>query len=268
MGRRTSQHKTVLITGAGRGLGAALCLRFGEEGSFIIACDIHQKNLYELSNQLNEKNIPHLIFICDISKEAEVKEMFNKIKKEGKKIDILINNAGVTHIKLFKDNANSDIRKLMEINFLGAVYTTRGSYNDIIKNKGSIIAISSVAGFAPLMGRTAYAASKHAIFGFFETLRTEVADEGVDVLIACPGFINTKLREHTYNKGENNENTKVSTGKNASPEEVADLIYKAWQKRKRIIVTGLGVPSFFIKRFFPKWYDRLMIKKMKKAFGK
>ncbi len=262
------KNKTVFITGAARGLGAALCRVFGKEKFIVLGCDIRKNDLLDLSKDLDSNNIMNEMFACNISNENEVNHLFNKIKELGYTIDVLINNAGITRIKLFEEHTASDFNQVMNINFMGAVWTTKAAYSDILKNKGTFIAISSVAGFAPLMGRTAYAASKHALLGFYETLRTEVKEKGAHVLIACPGFINTQLRDSVYNEGENNQNTKLSTGKNASPEAVALKIYKAYIKKDRMIVTGLGTLSLYLKRFFPKWYDKIMIQKMEEGFIK
>lgn len=263
---RSLEGKTVVVTGAGRGLGAALCEVFGQHGAFIAGCDIHEENLRNLSKKLDDQGIDHLTGICDVSDESSVAAFFSQIRDSGHKVDILINNAGITNIKLFRDNTNEEIMRVMDINFRGAVYPTREAYDDIIGRKGSFIAISSVAGFAPLIGRTAYAASKHAVLGFFETLRTEVKHLGAHVLVVCPGYIDSGLREHTYNDNESNENTKHKVGNNASPEEVAELIFKAYQKKRPMLVTGIGRISYVIKRLMPKVYERLMFNKLKAGF--
>ena len=261
------KNKTVVVTGAGRGLGAALCRQFGKEGAFVAGCDINQDNLDVLSAELSSMQIEHHLGICDVSNENNVRAFFESLKSLGKSIDILINNAGITNIKLFKDNTNDEIRKVMDINFRGSVYPTREAYNDIVKNKGSFVAISSVAGFAPLIGRTAYAASKHAVLGFFETLRTELREEGVNVLVVCPGFIDTNLRDHVYSVGEDNQSTGHKVGDNASPDEVAKQILKSTLKRDPMLITGIGRISYFIKRLAPQLYERLMINKMKGGFS-
>lgn len=259
-------NKTVVVTGAGRGLGAALCRKFGKEGAFVAGCDINQEDLDNLSKELTESGIEHHLAICDISKEANVNSFFEGIKSKGKSIDVLVNNAGITNIKKFKDNTNAEIEKLMQINFNGSLYCTRQAFDDVVNNKGSFIAISSVAGFSPLYGRTGYAASKHAVLGFFESLRSEVAEEDVHVLVACPGFIATKLRDDYYKEGEDISSTNHKVGDNASPDEVAKLIYKATVKREPMLVTGIGRISYLLKRLIPHQYEKIMTRKMKAGF--
>jgi len=260
------KNKTVVITGAARGLGAALAKRFGKEGAFIAGCDINEDDLTAFSKEMEGLGISHFTGICDVSDESSVKAFFGRLKETGRTTDILINNAGITNIKLFRDNTNEEIMRVMDINFRGCVYTTRAAYDDIMKNKGSFIAISSVAGFAPLIGRTAYAASKHAVLGFFETLRTEVKHMGVHVLVACPGFIDTKLRDHIYSGKEDNTSTKHKVGNNATPDDVADLIFRATVKREPMLVTGIGRTSYWLKRLMPGVYEKLMSDKLKGGF--
>ncbi len=265
--RKKLLGKNVLVTGAGRGLGAALCKQFGKEGAYIIGCDIDPKNLDLLSSELENLGVDHHLSVCDIARENSVKAFFKGIAALGKEIDILINNAGITNIKLFKNNTNEEIKRVMDINFMGSVYCTREGLNQIIKNKGSIVAISSVAGFAPLVGRTAYAASKHAVQGFFETLRSEIKHTGANVLIVCPSYIDTNIRSHMYKNGENNSNTDHKIGGNASPEKVAEEIYKATLQRKDILITGsVGRVSFMLKRLVPHIYEKVMMKNLSKGF--
>ncbi|MEZ5002177.1 MAG: SDR family oxidoreductase [Chitinophagales bacterium] len=257
------KNKTVLVTGAGRGLGAALCRQFGKAGAFIAGCDLNQTDLDGLSQELTSMGIEHHLGICDVSKEEQVHAFFKSVHAKGKTIDVLINNAGVTNIKKFENTTNDEIKKVMDINFNGSLYCTRAAYDDIIQNKGSFVAISSVAGFAPLYGRTGYAASKHAVLGFFETLRSELKEKDVHVLVVCPGFVATNLRDDFYKKGEDIENTNLKVGNNASPDEVASMIYNATVKKETMLVTGIGKVSFLLKRFVPKIYEHLMINKMK-----
>lgn len=262
------KNKTVVITGVGRGLGAALAEVAAKAGAFVSGFDIAQDNLDKLSNQFVQKGYKHYFEVVDISKENEVTHFFDNLIQKTNQIDILINNAGITNIKLFKDNTNEEIKRVMDINFMGSVYCTRSALPHILSSKGSIAAISSVAGFAPLTGRTAYAASKHAVLGFFETLRTEVKVKDVHVMVVCPSFIDTDLRANTYKAGEDNTNTKAKIGKNDSPEEVATLIFQGINNRKDTLVTGkVGKIAYFLKRFSPELYEKMMFNNARETFG-
>ena len=266
--RKAFENKTVVITGIGRGLGAALAIAFGKEGAFVAGFDLREEDVLAVTEKLQQTDIPCFLTKGDVADESNVEAFFTRLRNKNRRVDVLINNAGITNIKLFRDNSNEDIRRLMEINFMGSVYSTRCAYKDIVENKGSFIAISSVAGFAPLIGRTAYAASKHALLGFYETLRTELAGEDCHVMVVCPGYIDTNLRDHVYKQGESNKTTKHKVGKNASPTEVANLILKATIKRKPMLVTGIGRISHLLKRLAPMQYEKLMIRKLKAGFEK
>lgn len=259
--------KTVVITGIGRGLGAALAEEFGKRGAFIAGFDLIQENLDKLSNRLNELKIPHYLEVLDVTNEEEVNSFFQNVASKTASIDVLINNAGITNIKLFENNTNEEIRRVMDINFMGSVYCTRAVLPHIVSSKGSIAVISSVAGFAPLTGRTAYAASKHAMQGFFETLRVELKPKGVHVMLVCPSYIDTDIRKHTYKEGESNTNTKAKIGDNDSPHDVAIQILNGIENKTETLITGrVGKIAYLLKRFSPKLYEKMMFSNTRKAF--
>ncbi len=125
----------------------------------------------------------------------------------------------------------------MDINFFGVVFATKACLPEIIKNKGSVIGISSIAGFRGLPGRTAYSASKFALNGFLETLRTELLYKGVHVLTACPGFTASNIRKRALTKdGTNQGESPREEEKMMTAEECAEHIYKATLKRKKILI--------------------------------
>ncbi len=249
--------KIVLITGAAGGLGEALCYQFGNAGAKIAAIDIHPKKLQALKENLESKGIPCIYQTCDITKQEQCEQSIHEIQKQWGNIDILINNAGITHIERYKEGHIPIVRKVMEVNFFGSVYCTNACMNQIIENQGTIIAISSVAGFAPLLGRTAYSASKHALQGFFESLRTELTNKGVNIMMVCPSFIDTGI-------GESKDQPKEKIGKVDTPESIAKLICQGVLKDKRLLITGTTAKlSWWLKKWSPKLYDKIMINKMK-----
>lgn len=261
------EGKTVVVTGIGRGLGAALGDSAGKEGAFVAGFDLIQENIDKLSIEFTQKGIPHYFEVLDITQEDKVEAFFNNVSTRTGKIDVLINNAGITNIKLFEGNSNREIQNVMDVNFMGSVYCTRSAMPHIISSKGSIAVISSVAGFAPLTGRTAYAASKHAVQGFFETLRVEVRNKGVHVMVVCPSYIDTDIRAHTYKAGEDNTNTNSKIGENDSPQEVAQQIIDGIINKKETLITGrVGKIAYFLKRLSPKLYEKMMFRNTRKAF--
>jgi short-subunit dehydrogenase len=157
----------------------------------------------------------------------------------------------------------------MEVNFFGALYCTKAALESLIERKGMIIVISSTAGITPLMGRTGYSASKHALHGLFESLRTELIPHGVHVMMACPGFTRTQLQSRALHRNEGRrENDPDWVGKQANPEEVARAIYRAALKRKRLLVlTPTGKLSYYLNKVAPALYERMMAHKLGDRFG-
>ncbi|MEM7368924.1 MAG: SDR family oxidoreductase [Bacteroidota bacterium] len=253
------QNKTVLITGAAGGLGKALCLQFGGLGARIIGLDVDQSALSGLEVILREANIPSRLIECDIRSEQACRGAIDLGRETFGPIDILINNAGLTHIGLFQQASLESIQQVIDVNFYGAVNCTHHVLKDLIEGKGSIVTISSVAGLAPLMGRTAYSASKFALHGFFESLRTELLDQGVHVLMVCPSTIDTDMRSRTVAGSIDGQ----AVGKMASPDFVADGILQAvFHKQRRLIIGPQSRLTYLVHKWMPRLYDRLMIRKV------
>src|SRR5690606_23208639 len=178
------------------------------------------------------------------------------------RIDVLINNAGISMRAIFEEVDPEVIKKVMDINFYGVVYATKYCLPEILKNKGSVIGISSIAGYRGLPARTGYSASKFALNGFLESLRTELLYSGVHVLTACPGFTASNIRKHAFGsdgtaQGESPRNEQ----KMMSAETCAAYIYKATVKRRRtLILTGQGKLAVFLNKWLPSFTDKLVYK--------
>ena len=162
--------------------------------------------------------------------------------------------------KYFSEVDLKVLKELMDINFWGAVYCTKYAMNEILKNKGSIVGISSIAGYKGLPGRTGYSASKFAMNGFLESLRTENLKTGIHVMIVCPGYTASNIRKTALNKeGKAQGETPFDESKLMSAEEVADNIVKGVMKRKRtIILTMQGKLTVFANKFFPAFLDKIV----------
>ena len=163
---------------------------------------------------------------------------------------------------LFKDAEIKTLQTLMDINFWGTVYCTKFALSEIIKNKGSVIGVSSIAGFRGLPGRTGYSASKFAVNGFLEALRTEVMDDDVNVMWVCPGFTTSNIRNVALDKNAKpQKENPMDEGKMMTAEECADYILKAIEKKKRtMVLTFLGLRTVLMNRFFPALTDKLVRK--------
>ena len=259
-------HKTIAITGAAGGLGTALCEVFGESGARIAALDLNETALQELEKDLTAKGIACLTQVCNVTQPEACELAIKAVTKKWGGIDVLINNAGITYINDYVNSTPDMVRKVMEVNFFGSVNCTHYALPSIIGRKGLIVTISSVSGFAPLVGRTGYAASKHALHGFFETLRVELKSQGVDVLMVCPAYINTNIRQNAPQANtQTGYRTDFNADKSASPRAIAEQILYAAQKRKRSLITHrTGKVAYWLYHLFPSLYDRIMLWNAKK----
>ena len=179
-------------------------------------------------------------------------------------MDLLIANAGIAHRSAFADTQVDVLRRVMDVNFFGAVHCTHAALPSLRQRRGMVVAISSVAGFSPLIGRTGYAASKHALHGFFDSLRTEVQDDGVDVLIVCPSFIDTGIdRAALGADGQPAAQSRTTTGATTQPEEVAAAILQAAQQRRQLLLFSFTAKAaWWLSRLWPTRYAAVMKKRL------
>ncbi|HMP98876.1 MAG TPA: SDR family oxidoreductase [Cyclobacteriaceae bacterium] len=260
------KDKVIIITGGSSGIGKALAEEFGKKGAKILITGRTASALDDTVNQLSAKGIEINSIIADVSLEEDNKRMADEAVRLYGKIDVLINNAGITMRALFEEVDIKVIRKTMDINFFGPLYASKYCLPEIIKTKGSIIGISSIAGYRGLPGRTGYSASKFALQGFLEVLRSEMHKKGVHVLTACPGFTNTNIRKKSLLKdGSLQGDTPRDEHSMMSAEEVAQHIYKATVKRKKILIlTTQGKVTVLLNKWFPGWMDKVVYNQLAK----
>ncbi len=258
------KDKVVIITGGSSGIGKALAEEFGKNGSRILITGRNKVELDKTVVELKTKGIQIHGFVADASLEEDNKKMAAEAFKLFGKIDILINNAGITMRALFEDVDLSVVKRVMDINFYGVLYATQACLSEIIKNKGSVVGISSIAGFRGLPGRTGYSASKFALNGFLEVLRTEMLYRGVHVLTACPGFTTSNIRNRALTKdGTVQGESPRDENKMMTAEECASHIYQATSKRKNFLVlTTQGKLAVWLNKLFPSLADKLVYKAM------
>lgn len=265
MGRGTFQSKVVVITGGCAGIGRALALRFAQAGARLAILDIQDEPLAAFRQQLTDKlNVEVLALHCDVADERACDEAICRVIEHYGGIDILINNAGITHRSSFADTELAVFQRIMAVNYFGALHCTRHALVSLLERKGQIIVLSSLSGFAPLPYRSAYTASKHALHGLFETLRLEVCEAGVNVMLVAPGFTATDIRKNELvGDGSITPQTMSPTLKVASPTDVADDIYCAALKRKRLLVlSNLGWRARWLARLFPRAFERWMLPRL------
>ncbi len=262
---RDFRGKVVVVTGAAGGLGRALCLRFGAAGARIVALDRDGTALAACLAQLQQAGVSAIGESCDVTREHDCVRAMAAARRTFGGIDTLVNNAGITHRSAFARTDAAVIRRVMEVNFFGALHCTHAALQDLVARKGSIIAISSVAGFAPLIARTGYAASKHALHGFFDSLRSEIEPLGVNVLLVCPSFIQTGIEKNAL-AGDGNpaRHPQSVVGTRATAESMAGKIFEAARNDRRLLLPGaVARASWWLSRLAPQLYGRLMVRKLR-----
>jgi short-subunit dehydrogenase len=260
------QGKVVVITGASSGIGKALAYKFAAEGSKVMLAARNAEKLKEIVNDINNKGGEAAYCVTDVKQENDCKGMILSAVVRFGGVDILINNAGISMRALFKDLKLDVLKNLMDVNFWGAVYSTKHAFPYILKSKGSIVAISSIAGLTGLPARSGYSSSKFALRGFMETLRVENMKTGVHVLMVYPGFTASNIRNTALTAdGSQQGESPRDEGKMMTAEQVANHVYKAVVKRKRsIVLTSEGKITAFISKFFPSLMDKLVYNHMAK----
>jgi short-subunit dehydrogenase len=251
-------NKVVAITGGSDGIGLALANALITLGAKVATCGRNQDKLYDL--QVKHSGFPLHTVVADVSNYNDCKNFIDSTINTFGGIDILINNAGVSMRALFKDAEIDVIKKVMDINFFGSVYCTKLALPSILERKGSVVSVSSIAGYRGLPGRSGYSASKYALNGWMEALRTELLDSGVNVLWVCPGFTTSNIRNTALNsKGQSQGESPMDEGKMMTSEECATHILNAIEKRKRtLVLTFKGKQTVFMNKFFPNWADKMV----------
>lgn len=261
--------KVVIITGASSGIGKACAGTFLKNGYSVVISGRNSAKLNEVAVALDPSGSRLLAVTADVSREDDCKALVQAAVQKFGRIDVLINNAGISMRALFADLDLSVIRQLMDTNFWGTVYCTKYALPYLLEAKGSVVGVSSIAGKKGLPGRTGYSSSKFAMEGFLETLRTENLKKDLHVLVACPGFTATDIRNTALSAdGTTQGESPRDEQKMMTADEVANEIFTAVVKRKRdLILTGNGKLTVWLNKFFPAMMDKLVYNHMAKEPG-
>jgi len=260
------ENKVVIITGASSGIGKACVEEFAVRGAKIVFCARNIDKLKEIEQNLQQKGCDVFAIKTDVTNENECKILIDATIEKYNKIDVLINNAGISMRALFNDVQLNVIKKLMDVNFWGTVYCTKYALPYLMESKGSIVGVTSIAGFHGLPGRSGYSASKFAMHGFLETIRIENLKNGLHVLIAAPGFTESNVRKSALTADGNPQgDSPLKENGLMSANTVAKSILKGIVKRKRnIILSFEGKFSVLLQRVIPRALDRIFYHYMAK----
>jgi dehydrogenase/reductase SDR family member 7B len=260
------KDKVVIITGASSGIGKALAFECAQRGAKLVIAARNEQKLAGIAYAITAHGTEVLTVKTDVSVEAECRELIERAVSRFGRIDVLINNAGISMRALFDQVDLDVIRKLMETNFWGTVYCSKYALPHLLDAKGSLVGISSVAGYKGLPGRTGYSASKFAMQGLLEVIRIENRKKGLHVLVACPGFTSSNIRNVALSwDGTSQGETPLDEGSLMPAEEVASKVAEAiLRKKKTLILTMQGKMTVLLNKFFPGFMDKMVYNHMAK----
>lgn len=264
------KDKVVVITGSSSGIGLACAEEFASQGANLVLAARSYVSLCELARDLEVKyKIRAIAVECDVTQEESCKQLIGQAVSTFKGIDILVNNAGISMRSLFIDADLSVLRRLMDVNFWGTVYCTKYALPYLIKSQGSLVGVSSIAGYQGLPGRSGYSASKFAMQGFLSVVRLENMHNKLQVLIACPGFTASNIRKVALDRsGKEQGESNMEEASMMSAGEVAFEIVKAVADRKRtLVLTREGKLTVFLSKFFPAFLDKMVYKRFNAESG-
>jgi short-subunit dehydrogenase len=263
--------KTIIITGSSDGIGAELARQLAAPGVTLVLAARRIDALQAVAKRCEAKGAKALVMPTDVSDPSQCEALISAAVAQTGRIDALINNAGVSAHALLQDVKAQDLRwyeDLMRINLWGSVWCTHAALPHLLNTKGQVVAVGSLAGLVGVPGRTAYCATKFAMTGFFEALRTELKPTGVSVTLAYPGVVATNIRVNGLNaKGERAGSSGLIEDGAMSVEACAQLIIQGMQKRQRnVVMTAKGKLGQWLKLIAPGVVENLALKAVKADF--
>lgn len=256
--------KTVWITGASSGIGEALAKKYNSEGHNIVISARNEVKLNSLKNTLINHENSVLVLPLDLSDYKDFDSIAQKVIDRFGSIDILINNGGISQRSLAVETNIDVTKKIFEVNVFGTIALTKSALKDmVLKESGSIVVISSLVGKFGTPFRSSYSASKHALHGYYDSLRAELS-ESINVTIICPGFVNTNVSLNALTAtGEVQGSMDEATGKAMSPSDFANKAFKVIENKvEEASIGGKEIVGVYLKRFVP-WLFSKIIKKAK-----
>lgn len=254
------KNKNVWITGASSGIGEQLAYSCVKRGARVILSSRDKIKLESVKKKCDDLGGKCFVFPMDLSDMLQVEKVVDEVINQVEVIDILINNGGVSQRSTVLETNPEVERKIIETNFFGAVALTKKVLPAMLKNGGGHIAVtSSITGKFGFKLRSSYAASKHALHGYFDSLRLELADKNIYITIACPGFVKTEISKSALSKdGSKHEKMDVGQQGGISAKKCSEKYIKAIEKNKKeVLIGGNELIMVYLKRFFPFLFNKI-----------
>ncbi len=257
------QGKAVVVTGASSGIGRALALRLADQGARIALAARDAQRLDALAEECRQRGGTAIAVPTDVTDEAQCKALIERTVAEFGRLDVLINNAGIGATGLLEELPDLTVfRQVMDVNFHGTVACTYYAVKHLKQTQGRIVNISSLGGKSPLPYNTNYIASKHAVHGFSDSLRMELAQAGVSVTLICPYWVVTEFHERLMDKDgtpRGPQGRAIYSQKTMTADQCAAITLKAAAKRKREVLMGPGWWAVWLRLIAPGLADRITI---------
>ena len=254
------KDNVVVITGASKGIGAELARQLAAKGAKLVLAARGEKELEAVAGECRKAGAAVVTVKADVAEERDCQAIAAGAVIAFGRIDTLVNNAGVSMWARFEDIEDvSVLERIMRVNYMGAVYCTRHALPHLRESRGRLVGISSLAGRIGVPTRTGYAASKHAMTGFFDSLRIELAGSGVTVTMVYPGFVSTGIRENaTGPDGKPILVSPVREGEVMTVEDCARRIVRGIERRDReVVMTARGKMGLWLRLLAPGLVDRI-----------
>ena len=256
----TYSGRTLVVTGASTGIGRALCLALAPQQPRLVLAARDEARLHEVAAECQALGATTLVVKTDVTSEAACAALVARTVEAFSSLDVLVNNAGAGMLARFDELQDLSVYEtLMKVNYLGCVYPTFHALPHLKRSRGQIVAVASLAGLTGVPTRTGYAASKHAVFGFFDSLRIELLGTGVDVTVVAPDFVVSEIHQRAIGPdGRPLGRSPMQESKIMTAEECARLMVRAMERRQRLLVTSFrGRAGRFVRLLAPGFIDRI-----------
>jgi NAD(P)-dependent dehydrogenase (short-subunit alcohol dehydrogenase family) len=262
------EGKTIVVTGASVGIGRALCLALAPQRPNLVLASRDQAKLEEVEALCRGLGAQTLVVPTDVGVEADCRALVERAVAHFGRLDVLVNNAGLSMWARFDELQDLSIyERIMRVNYLGCVWLTHAALPHLKRSRGQVVVIGSLLGLTGAPTRTGYAASKHALMGFYDSLRIELVGTGVDITMVAPDFVVTEI--HKRSEGADGRplgDTPMQESKIMTAEACADMILRGMEGRRRLVIGSLrGKLGRFVRIFAPGVIDRVALRAIQRG---